>query len=275
MEPLIVGWGHTSFGKFDTLSLEDLIQSAAREALTSAGIEAIDVDAVWLGHFNSGLVADGFCASMALGIDPALRFKPATRCENACASGSAAVYAAIDAIRSGRVKVALVVGAEKMSGLDARGVTRALGGASYQKEEADLSFPDIFARFAHAYTARFGDPTEAMAHIAVKNHENAMRNPLAQMHRRLDLDFCRTVSDKNPMISRPLKLSDCSLVSDGAAAVVLVAENMLGDFSRAVHFRATAQVNDLLPLSAKDLAACRGSTPSDRPSLCSGRHQGR
>lgn len=256
--PLIVGCGHTRFGRHDTLDIEDLIHLAAREALDDAGIPAGEVDAVWLGHFNSGMVRDGFCSSMVLGIDPALRFKPATRVENACASGSAALYAAIDAIRSGRVRTALVVGAEKMSGLDTVGVTRALGGASYQREEAGMSFPDIFARFAKAYGERFGDPTEAMAHIAVKNHENAMANPLAQMHRPLTLDFCRTVSDRNPLISDPLKLSDCSLISDGAAAVVLVAEDMAGDFVRAVRFRATAHVSDLLPLSAKDLAAFEG-----------------
>ena len=257
MKSLIVGWGHTKFGRLD-MSLEELIQSAAREALVSAGIEARDVDAMWLGHFNSGLVEDAFCSSMVLGIDPALRFKPAVRNENACASGSAALFGAIDAIGSGRVRVALVVGAEKMTALDTPGVTRALGGASYKKEEDGLSFPNIFARFAHAYSDRFGDPTEAMAHIAVKNHENAMRNPLAQMHRPLDLAFCRTVSEKNPMISDPLKLSDCSLVSDGAAALVLVAEDMAGDFRRAVRFRGTAQVNDVLPLSGKDLAAFEG-----------------
>jgi acetyl-CoA C-acetyltransferase len=260
MEPLIVGWGHTKFGRHDALSLEDLIQSAAREAMDDAGVTGEAIDAVWLGHFNSGLVADGFCSSMILSIDPALRFKPATRLENACASGSAALYAAADAIRAGRVRTALVVGAEKMTGLDTAGVTRALGGASYQREEAGLSFPDIFARFAKAYAERHGDPTEAMAHIAVKNHENALANPLAQMQRPLTLDFCRTVSEKNPLISDPLKVSDCSLISDGAAAVVLVAEDMASDFAKAVRFRAMAHVSDLLPLSAKDLCAFEGPT---------------
>lgn len=258
MRPLIVGWGHTKFGRHDALSVEDLIHLAAREALDDAGIGADQVDAVWLGHFNSGLVPDGFCSSMVLGIDPALRFKPATRVENACASGSAALYSAVDAIRSGRVRVALVVGAEKMSGLDTAGVTRSLGGASYQREESGLSFPDIFARFAKAYGERFGDPTEAMAHIAVKNHQNALANPLAQMHRPLTLDFCRTVSEKNPLISAPLKVSDCSLISDGAAAIVLVADDMAGAFDKAVGFRALSHVSDLLPLSAKDLAAFEG-----------------
>ena len=265
---MIVGWGHTKFGKLDGVSLEDLVQQAGREALTNAGVEAADVDAVWLGHFNSGLVEDGFCSSMILGIDPALRFKPATRLENACASGSAALFGAIDAIRSGRVRVALVVGAEKMSGLDTPGVTKALGGASYQKEERGMSFPAIFARFAQAYDAKFGDPTEAMAHIAVKNHENAMANPLAQMHRPLTLDYALHVSDKNPMIADPIKLSDCSLVSDGAAALVLVAEEMLGDFRRGVRFRAAQHVSDVLPLSGKNLAMFEGPRRAISQAYC-------
>ncbi|MDB5579231.1 MAG: acetyl-CoA acetyltransferase [Bradyrhizobium sp.] len=264
MEPIIVGWGHTKFGRHDALSLEDLIRSAAMEAIASAGIEPTLVDAMWLGHFNSGMVPDAFCSSMIVGADPAFRFKPAVRCENACASGSAALFGAIDAIRSGRVKVALVVGAEKMSGLDTRGVTEALGGASYQKEEAGKSFPDIFAAFAQAYAERFGDPTEAMAHIAVKNHENALRNSLAHMHRPLELDFCLSPSEKNPMISDPLKLSDCSLITDGAAALVLASIDMIDDFPRAVGFRAMSHVNDFLPLSAKDLAAFEGPTRAIR-----------
>lgn len=252
MEAVIVGWGHTPFGRLGTQGIEDLIHAAAREALASAGIEGRDVDAVWLGHFNSGLIPDSFCSSMVLGADPGLRFKPATRVENACATGSAAVYAAIDAIRSGRINVALVVGAEKMTSLDTAGVTRALGGASYQKDEAHVSFPDVFARYAHAYAQAYGDPTEAMAHIAVKNHDNAMRNPLAQMRKPLTLEYCMQPSEKNPMISAPLKVTDCSLISDGAAALVIVADDMLSDFSRAAGFRAYQQVNDYLPMAAKD-----------------------
>lgn len=257
-EPLIVGWGHSRFGRLDGLTLEDLIHDVTREALASAGIAGGDVDAVWLGHFNAGLVEDGFCSSMVAAADLELRYKPAVRCENACASGSAAIYGAIDAIRSGRVRVALVVGAEKMTGLDTAGVTKALGGASYQKEEAGTSFPGIFAKFAQAYSALYGDPTEAMAHIAVKNHENAMANPLAQMQRRLELDFCLRPSDKNPVVADPLKVTDCSLISDGAAALVLIADDMVANFPRAVRFRAAAQTSDLLPLSAKDLSTMEG-----------------
>jgi acetyl-CoA C-acetyltransferase len=109
-----------------------------------------------------------------------------------------------------------------------------------------------------------------MAHIAVKNHENALANPLAQMHRQLSLEFCSTVSDKNPMISDPLKVSDCSLISDGAAAVVLVADDMITDVRQAVRFRATSHVSDLLPLSAKDLTAFEGPARAIAQAYASG-----
>ncbi|MHA3790091.1 thiolase domain-containing protein [Sphingomonas sp. YL-JM2C] len=260
MDAFIVGTGHTRFGKLDALDLEALIKLAARQALADAGIEGEDVDGVWLGHFNSGLVSDGFCSSMVLHAAPGLRFKPAMRCENACASGSAAIYSALDAVASGRCRVALVVGAEKMTGLDTAGVTSALGRASYQAEESAMSFPQIFGRFADAYARAYGDPTEAMARIAVKNHANALRNPLAHMHRAIDLDYALHVSDRNPMIAEPLKLSDCSLISDGAAAVVIAHRSELDRFRHAVGFRAAEMVSDLLPLSAKALEKFEGPT---------------
>lgn len=257
-DAIIVGLGHTRFGRMDALSFEDLVISAAREAIEDAGLDAKDIDGVWLGHYNSGLVSDSFASSMVLAADPDLRYKPATRCENACASGSAGLYSAMDAVNAGRCRIALVVGAEKMTGLDTAGVTRALGGASYQKEEAALSFPDIFAKHAIAYRDRYTDPTEAMAHIAVKNHSNAMANPLAQMRREMTLDFCLKPSEKNPFISSPLKVTDCSLISDGAAAVVIVHRDLIRNFRRGVGFRAAEHVSDLLPLSTKILADFEG-----------------
>lgn len=258
MDAFIVGLGHTRFAKQDALGLEDLIRDAAVQAMADAGIGGDDVDAVWLGNFNSGLVPDGFCSSMVLHADPGLRFKPAVRCENACASGSAALYAALDAVNSRRCRIALVVGAEKMTALDTAGVTAALGGATYQAEEHGMSFPQIFARFAQAYGAAFEDPAEAMARISVKNHANALRNPLAHMHKQFGLNFCLTVSDRNPLIAPPLKLSDCSLVSDGAAAIVVAHRSVLGAFRRAVGFRAAEMVSDYLPLSAKRLELFEG-----------------
>lgn len=258
MQPCITGWGHTKFGALKDQSLEDLITAAAREALDHAGVGAKDVDGIWLGHFNSGMVPDAFAASLVLGADDDLRFTPATRCENACASGSAAIYSALEAIRAGSTRIALVVGVEKMTGLDTAGVTQALAGASYQAEETGVSFPQIFGRIAQGYFQRFGDRSETLARIAVKNHANAMANPLAHMQKAVSFDFCNTVSEKNPMIAAPLRMTDCSLITDGAAALVIVAPELAADFPQAVTFRATSQVNDFLPMSRRDMTELTG-----------------
>ncbi|TMV09716.1 thiolase domain-containing protein [Ruegeria sediminis] len=255
---LIAGWGHTKFGKLTELTLEDMIVAAGRQALLDAGIGAEDVDGIWLGHFNGGLVPDGFPASLAMSIDPGLRFKPATRLENACASGSAAVFAARQAILAGEAKVALVIGVEKMTHLPTPDVAAALGHAAYQAEEAGLSFPGVFAQFAQAYFAKYGDQTRALARIAAKNHGNSVNNPLAQLQKPMDEAFCAEVSERNPIIAPPLKKTDCSLVSDGAAALVLVSEELLGDVSKAVKMRGVAQVNDIMPMSQRDLLAFEG-----------------
>ena len=149
-----------------------------------------------------------------------MRWAPATRVENACASGAAALYAACDAIESGRVPVALVVGAEKMTGVSGAETTRILGNASYVKEEAahGLSFPGIFALMAQAYFERHGEHSATLARIAAKNHANGVRNPWAQLRKDLGFEFCNTVSEQNPMVAAPLRKTDCSPVSDGAAA---------------------------------------------------------
>src|SRR5699024_3656593 len=211
----IVDSGHTKFGRLDALNLEDLIVMAAKEALEEAQLPASAVDAIYLGHFNAGLVPDGFAASLAHQTHPDLRFTPATRCENACASGAAAIYAGINAIRAGAAELVLVVGAEKMTSNSTEQVTRALAGAGYQHDpvEAGLSFPQLFGIAAQGYAERYRDPLPAMAQIAVKNHANAMFNPLAHMRRETDFAFCNTVSQKNPAIAPPLRLTDCSLIT--------------------------------------------------------------
>jgi acetyl-CoA C-acetyltransferase len=256
----IVGTGHTKFGRLDTQNLEDLIVAAGREAIADAGVAPGDIDAVFLGHFNSGLVPDGFAASLIHQIAPELRFKPATRLENACASGSAAVFAGITAIQAGQAEVALVVGAEKMTSRSTADVTQALAGAGYQNDadEVQLSFPQVFAMAARDYAARYRDPMGSMASIAAKNHKNALHNPLAQMHKALDFETCNTVSDQNPLIAPPLRLTDCSLITDGAAAVVLVSAERAKQFPREVAFRSLSHVSDLLPLSAHDFVAFEG-----------------
>lgn len=264
MDARIVGWGHTKFGRLEGETLESLIVAAAREALGHAGIEAAAVDGIWLGHFNAGMVRDGFAASLTLQADDALRFTPATRVENACASGSAAIHAARNAIRAGAARVALVVGVEKMTALDTEGVTDALMQAGYAAEEDGISFPRIFARFAEAYFQAYGDQSAALARIAAKNHRNALANPLAHLRKDVGFEFCNAVSDKNPLIAAPLRMTDCSLISDGAAALVMVAEDRAADFPQAVGFRAAVQVNDFLPMSRRDLLAFAGPAEAFR-----------
>lgn len=256
----IVGSGHTKFGRLDALTLEDLIVSAGREALEEAGVTGSEIDAVYLGHFNSGLVPDAFASSLIHQVDPGLRFKPATRCENACASGAAAIFSAINAINAGEADLVLVVGAEKMTSRTTPEVTAALAGAGYQNDpkEAGLSFPGLFGIAATQYTERYQSPLEAMARIASKNHQNALTNPLAQMQREMSFEACNTVSDKNPLIADPLRLTDCSLITDGAAAVVLASPERARQFKREVVIRGKAQVNDFLPLSTRDFLSFEG-----------------
>lgn len=253
----IIGSGHTRFGRLSE-TLEQLIVEAAQEAIAESGLDPADIDAVFLGHFNSGLVADGFASSLIHQAHPALRFKPAARCENACASGAAAIHAGINQILSGKARHVLVVGAEKMTHRSTPDVTAALAGAGYQNDpaEAALSFPQVFAIAAQSYAARYSDPMDAMARIAAKNHANAMKNPLAQMHKPFTYDFCREVSDKNPLIAPPLRLSDCSLVTDGAAAIVLSGD--AASAGRRVRIAAAEHVSDYLPMSRRDFVAFEG-----------------
>ncbi|WP_417264453.1 thiolase domain-containing protein [Celeribacter sp.] len=256
----ITGSGHTRFGRLDA-TLETLIVEAAREALEEAQIPPSEIDAIFLGHFNSGLVPDGFASSLVLQAHPDLRYTPAARCENACASGAAAIHAGLNAIRAGRARNVLVVGAEKMTHRSTEDVTTALAGAGYQNDanEAALSFPQVFAIAADQYAARYGDPLDTMARIAAKNHENAMKNPLAHMHKPLTYEFCREVSERNPLIAPPLRLSDCSLVTDGAAAIVLSAANAhAGDAAARVRVAAAEHVSDVLPMSRRDFVAFEG-----------------
>ncbi|NIY81239.1 thiolase domain-containing protein [Celeribacter sp. HF31] len=256
----IIGSGHTKFGRLSD-TLEDLIVMAGREALAEAALDPSEIDAVFLSHFNAGLVADGFPSSLILQIDPALRFKPAARCENACASGSAAVHAGLNLMAAGKARNVLVIGVEKMTHRSTPEVTEALASAGYHYDPAEtgLSFPQLFALAAEQYMARFGDQMDVLAKIAAKNHANAMKNPLAQMHKEMPYEFCREVSEKNPLIAPPLRLSDCSLVSDGAAAVVLSTDNgAAGSATKRVRFGAAEHVSDFLPLSRRKISDFEG-----------------
>jgi acetyl-CoA C-acetyltransferase len=255
MTAAIVGWAHTPFGKLNTESVESLVVRVAGEALADAGIGPKDVDEIVLGHFNAGFSAQDFTAALVLQASPDLRFKPATRVENACATGSAAVHQGLKAIAAGSARIVLAVGVEQMTTTPAPEIGRNLLKASYVREEADIDggFAGIFGKIAGLYFQNYGDQSDVLAMIAAKNHKNGVGNPYAQMRKDFGYDFCRNESEKNPFVAGPLKRTDCSPVSDGAAAVVLADVETALKLEKAVAFRAAQHVQDFLPMSKRDI----------------------
>jgi acetyl-CoA C-acetyltransferase len=268
-EACIVGWAHSPFGKLEDPDIEALIGRVARTAIEDAGIAPTEVEATFVSLFNNGFSAQDFPASLVLQHVPELRFRPITRFENACASGSAAVHGARDFLAAGRGRFALVIGVEKMTATPGPQVGENLLRACYQKEEGDIpsGFAGVFGRIAERYFQRYGDQSDALAAIAAKNHRNGVDNPYAQMRKDLGYAFCRTVSERNPYVAPPLKRTDCSLVSDGAAALVMTDEDTARSMGKAVRFRAAVQVNDFLPISKRDITQFEGAAEAWRRAL--------
>jgi acetyl-CoA C-acetyltransferase len=260
-EACIVGWAHSPFGKLEDPDIESLIGRVAGAAIADAGVAPHDIEATFLSLFNNGFSQQDFPASLVLQHVPELRHKPITRFENACASGSAAIYGARDFLAAGRGRFALVIGVEKMTATPGKEVGDILLKAAYQKEEGDIpaGFAGVFGKIAEKYFQRYGDQSDALAAIAAKNHKNGVDNPYAQMRKDLGYDFCRNLSEKNPYVAQPLKRTDCSLVSDGAAALVLADEETAKAMGKAVRFRAAVQVNDYLPISKRDITQFEGA----------------
>lgn len=258
----IIGWGHTPFGKREGETVETLVVAAALEAITHSGINPADIDEIVLGHFNAGFSQQDFTSALVLQVDPALRFKPTTRVENACASGSAAVFQGVKAIESARARIVLVVGVEKMTDSSGPQIGSNLLRASYLAEEGDTQggFAGIFGRIADTYFQRYGDQSDALAMIAAKNHANGVHNPYAQMRKDLGFAFCRASGEKNPFVAGPLKRTDCSLVSDGAAAIVLADDAVAAESPRAVAFRGIGHAQDFFPMSKREITSFEGCT---------------
>ncbi|WP_367715436.1 acetyl-CoA acetyltransferase [Nitratireductor sp. GISD-1A_MAKvit] len=260
MTACIVGWAHSKFGKLTDDTLEGLIVQVAREALDHAGIGPEDVDEIVLGHFNAGFSPQDFTASLVLQADDRLRFKPATRVENACATGSAAVRQGARSIASRDARIVLVVGAEQMTKTPGPQIAQNLLKASYLPEDGEIpgGFAGVFGKIADAYFQKYGDQSDALATLAAKNHKNGVENPFAQMRKDLGFDFCRQESERNPYVAGPLKRTDCSLVSDGAAAIVLTDTQTALSMRRAVALRANEHVQDFLPMSKRDILKFEG-----------------
>ena len=221
----IGGIGSTSFGRHDDLTVSALAIRAANSAILESGLSRDRIGALYLGNFVSGpltgqevlagLVADGLGLSQI----------PCTKVEGACASGGIAVRHAYLAVVSGACDVAIAVGAEKMTHADTAGVTAALNCAMDNGADgvSGLTFPGFFGLAARAYEDRYGAGRDHLSAVIRKNKSNGLLNPLAQMGAQLGDDEIL----QSPLICDPLRLFDCCPISDGAAAVILVADTVL------------------------------------------------
>ncbi|HAP93833.1 MAG TPA: propanoyl-CoA acyltransferase [Desulfotomaculum sp.] len=224
----IAGVGMTRFGRSEKSSVE-MFAEAAVEAITTSNIKPKDIQAIFvgngLGDFEEGQVNIApFCAA-EIGLSYGV---PALRIEGACASSSVAIREAFIWVASGFYDIVLVGGTERAMAMGTPLSTRtfAMGTDSKYGELTGITFPGLFALMAHAYAHKYGIPLpklkERMAMVAVKNHQNAVHNPLAQMRKEITVE---TVLN-SPMIADPLQLFDCCPFSDGAAALVLTTEEI-------------------------------------------------
>ncbi|MBA2622765.1 MAG: thiolase domain-containing protein [Chthoniobacterales bacterium] len=266
MEPVyILGGGRTDFKrnlKKEGKTIRDLITESGRKAIADAKIEPSDIEAAAVGNFNAGQ----FTKQLHLGafipeIDPALHGIPTMHTEAACASGSLSVLLGAQWVMGGFHDAVLVVGAEQqktMSSLDGSDVLGAAADYHIEKPEfGDFMFPKLFGRIAQIYIEKYGASEKELSWVAYKNYAHARLNPLAQM-RDADLtyDAASQVSDKNPSVAPPLKVSDCSQITDGGAAVVLVSGKYLDrkgiDKSKLPQMLGFGSTTDYLALEKKD-----------------------
>ena len=265
----IIGWGHNKFGRNETQSTEDMIAEVVSEAISHAQVDPKDIDNIVVGTFNNGFQKQDFHGALPAINCEVLKHVPSLRVENACATGSAAIHTALNSIEAKRSKLNLVVGVEKMTDRSTKEAGDILLGASYRKEEdkIDGGFAGVFAQITDTYFQRYGDQTKYLSKIAAKNHKNGAVNPYAHMQVDLGFDFCNKVSEKNPLVAPPLKRSDCSMISDGAAALIIADDDLALEAERAINFKARVQMNDLMPMSKRDKTEFRGAALSWKKAL--------
>ena len=265
----IIGWGHNKFGRNDTQSTEEMIAEVVSEAISHAQVDPKDIDNIVVGTFNNGFQKQDFHGALPAINCEVLKHVPSLRVENACATGSAAIHTALNSIEAKRSKLNLVVGVEKMTDRSTKEAGDILLGASYRKEEdkIDGGFAGVFAQITDTYFQRYGDQTKYLSKIAAKNHKNVAVNPYAHMQVDLGFDFCNKVSEKNPLVAPPLKRSDCSMISDGAAALIIADDELASEAERSISFKARVQMNDLMPMSKRDKTEFRGAALSWKKAL--------
>ena len=265
----IIGWGHNKFGRNDTQTTEDMISEVVSEAISHAQVDPKEIDNIVVGTFNNGFQKQDFHGALPAINCEVLKHVPSLRVENACATGSAAIHTALNSIEAKRSKLNLVVGVEKMTDRSTKEAGDILLGASYRKEEdkIDGGFAGVFAQITDTYFQRHGDQTKYLSKIAAKNHKNGALNPYAHMQVDLGFDFCNKVSEKNPLVAPPLKRSDCSMISDGAAALIIADDELALEAERSISFKARVQMNDLMPMSKRDKTEFRGAALSWKKAL--------
>ena len=261
MSACITGWSHSKFGVNVEQTSENMIADVVEKAIEHAEISAKEIDAIFVGTFNNGFQKQDFHGALPAVSQSDLRHVPAMRVENACATGSAAIHTAMNAIEAKKAKTTLVVGVEKMTDVSSEKVGDILLGASYRPEEGSTKggFTGVFASIAKSYFQKYGDKSDILAKIAAKNHENGCSNPLAHMQKNLGFEFCNSISEKNPYVAEPLRRTDCSMVSDGAAALIIQDFDLSLSAKRAIAFRARRHVNDILPLSKREKTEFEGA----------------
>jgi acetyl-CoA C-acetyltransferase len=218
----IAGVGMTAFGAQGERTSRDLFAEAASKAYDDSGLAPEDVEEVFYGNYM-GELAEGQGHSGPLAAEAAGVTAPATRIESACASSGAAVRHGVNRIRNGDVDVVLVGGAERMTNLSTADGTAGLAAAADALWEinAGMTFPGAYSLMANRYFEEYGGTREDLAHIAVKNHDHAVENELAQFRRSIDVKDVLTAPD----VCSPFGLYDCSPMSDGGSAALLVSES--------------------------------------------------
>ncbi len=266
MNPVyILGGGRTDFKrnlKKEGKAIRHVIVEAGKKAIDDAKIDPGEIQAGAVGNFNSGQ----FTKQLHLGafipeIDPKLRGIPTMHTEAACASGALSVLLGAEWIMGGIYDVVLVVGAEQQKTMSALDGSDVLGAAAdYHNERpeyGDFMFPKLFGKIAQIYIEKYGASAADLATVAWKNYAHAKLNPLAQMRDAdVTLDYASQVSDKNPCVAAPLKVSDCSQITDGSASVVLVSgkymEKIGRDKKKTARLLGFGHTTDYLALDKKD-----------------------
>src|SRR5947209_13464742 len=251
MRPVaITGAGKTPFGAFQDRDLRSLAVEAGEKCLQNGHVSPSQIEAFYLGNFaGPSFVGQNHLApyiSNALGI----REVPATRIEAACASSGSAFFHAFSAVAAGLYDSVLVVGVEKMTSQTTARTTEILAGAGDCSGEikAGSTFPSLFAMIARRHMYQFGTTREHLAAVAVKNHANGVLNPDAHMRKAITME--QALNGRS--VAEPLGLYDCSLISDGAAAVLLMPADRARDFTpKPVRILGVAQASDFVALDQK------------------------